>query len=126
LRKGFLMTLNILGIAVEEDPSQPARQSNPIDQFWIAACEVFTEIVKRRPDIQTIVGSVVDAGGDMRSRLTIKRAKSRLRWQTPQGTGTSSSKTRGKSYSTSDAKAGAGSHQGEGWKLRSCLQSARP
>jgi hypothetical protein len=65
VRKGFPMTLNILGIAVEEDASQPDRQSNPIDQFWIAACEVFTEIVKRRPDIQTIVGSVVDSGGDI-------------------------------------------------------------
>jgi hypothetical protein len=26
---------------------------------------VFTEIVKRRPDIQTVVGSVIDAGGDI-------------------------------------------------------------
>jgi hypothetical protein len=59
------MTLNILGIAVEEDAPQPASQSNPLDRFWIAACEVFTEIVKRHPDIQTVVGSVIDAGGDI-------------------------------------------------------------
>jgi hypothetical protein len=59
------MTLNLLGIAVEDDVPQPAGKANPIDQFWIAACEVFTEIVKRRPDIQTVVGSVIDAGGDI-------------------------------------------------------------
>ena len=58
------MTLNLLGIAVEDDP-EAASKTNPIDQFWIAACEVLTEIVKRRPDIQTVVGSVIDAGGDI-------------------------------------------------------------
>jgi hypothetical protein len=58
------MTLNILGIAVEDDP-QAASKANPIDQFWTAACEVLTEIVKRRPDIQTVVSSVIDAGGDI-------------------------------------------------------------
>ena len=59
------MTLNILGIAVEDDAPQPACKPNPIDQFWLAGCEVFTEIVKRRPDIQAVVNSVIDAGGDI-------------------------------------------------------------
>jgi hypothetical protein len=58
------MTLNILGIAVEDDPP-PTCKRDPINQFWIAACEVFTEIVKRRPDIQEVVGWVIDAGGDI-------------------------------------------------------------
>jgi hypothetical protein len=58
------MTLNILGIAVEDDPP-PTCKRDPINQFWIAASEVFTEIVKRRPDIQEVVGWVIDAGGDI-------------------------------------------------------------
>jgi hypothetical protein len=59
------MTLNILGICVEHDAPQPACKPNPIDQFWVAACEVLTEIVKHRPDIQTVVGAVIDSGGDI-------------------------------------------------------------
>ena len=56
------MTLNLRGIVVEDEPTCTA---NPVDQFWLAACQVYTEIVRRRPDIQTAVGSVVDAGGDI-------------------------------------------------------------
>jgi hypothetical protein len=60
------MTLNILGIAVEEsDDPQPACKANPIDQFWTAAGDVLIEIVKRQPDIQPILDAVIDAGGDI-------------------------------------------------------------
>jgi len=66
LRKRFAMTLNILGIAVEEaDNQQPECKANPIDQFWLAASDVLIEIVQRQPQIQPIIDAAIDAGGDI-------------------------------------------------------------
>jgi hypothetical protein len=60
------MTLNLLGIVVEEaDNPQPACKAGAIDQFWMAAGEVLIEIVKRQPDIQPILDAAIDAGGDI-------------------------------------------------------------
>jgi len=66
LRKRFAMTLNILGIAVEEaDNQQPECKANPIDQFWLAASDVLIEIVQRQPQIQPIIDAAIDSGGDI-------------------------------------------------------------
>jgi hypothetical protein len=59
------MTLNLLGVAVEESDDSATRKANPIDQFWMAASDVLIEIVKIQPDIQPILDAVVDAGGDI-------------------------------------------------------------
>jgi hypothetical protein len=60
------MTLNLLGIAVEEpDNPQPERKANSADQFWLAASDVLIEIVQRQPDIQPIIDAALDAGGDI-------------------------------------------------------------
>jgi hypothetical protein len=60
------MTLNLLGIAIEEsDYRTPECKANPVDQFWLAASDVLIEIVKRQPDIQPILDAAIDAGGDI-------------------------------------------------------------
>ncbi|MET0380300.1 MAG: hypothetical protein ABWZ94_00185 [Methyloceanibacter sp.] len=60
------MTLNITGIAADEpDERQPARNTNPVDQFWTAAGDVLIEVVNRQPGIRTIVEGVINAGGDI-------------------------------------------------------------
>jgi hypothetical protein len=60
------MTLNILGIAVEQtDNQQLEYKANPVDQFWLAASDVLVEIVQRQPDIQPIIEAAIDAGGDI-------------------------------------------------------------
>jgi hypothetical protein len=60
------MTLNLLGIAVDEPDEPPIEcKANAIDQFWMAASDVLIEIVKIQPDIQPIIDAVIDAGGDI-------------------------------------------------------------
>jgi hypothetical protein len=59
------MTLNLLGVTVEESDDSATCKANPIDQFWMAASDVLIEIVKIQPDIQPILDAVVDAGGDI-------------------------------------------------------------
>ena len=58
------MTLTIKGIDREE-PDGFDRRPDAAHRFWTAAGDVFIKIVRDQPDIQQLVYSVVDAGGDI-------------------------------------------------------------
>lgn len=58
------MTLTIKSIDYE-GPEGPDRNPDAVHRFWIAAGDVFIKIARDQPDIQQLVYTVVDAGGDV-------------------------------------------------------------